>query len=150
MPASVALTALVCLVISVKDGDTLTVRCASTLAPEIQRIRISAIDAPERKQAFGQRSRTQLAHLCLRQQAYIQPVDRDDYGRTVARVRCAGQDVATSQVRAGMAWVYTQYAQGQPQLADLEQQARAQRLGLWAQRRPVAPWEYRHRRKAAR
>lgn len=138
-----------CLVVSVQDGDTLTVRCSAAAPATVQRIRISAIDAPERKQAFGQRSRMQLTQLCLGQQARVQPLERDDYGRTVARVQCSGQDVATRQVQTGMAWVYTQYAHGQPELAGLEQSARAQRLGLWSQARPLAPWTYRHRRKRA-
>ena len=70
------------------------------------------------------------------------------YGRTVANVRCGGADVASAQVRAGMAWVYTAYADGHPHLAPLQQQARASRAGLWSQPRPLAPWDYRHRHAA--
>lgn len=132
-----------------QDGDSLLVRCASAVQGPVMKVRVAAIDAPERKQAFGHRSRQELARLCLRQQATVQTVARDDYGRTVARVRCNGQDVAAAQVRSGMAWAYTRYAADQPQLAVLEQQARAQRVGLWSQPRPQAPWDYRQRRRAA-
>ena len=140
-----SLTALFCLVVAISDGDTLTARCGRPGSYEQVKVRIAAIDAPELGQAYGQKSRQQLAQLCFRQRARIDPVERDRYGRTVAHVRCADVDVATEQVRTGMAWVYTRYATGRPQLAPLERRARASGAGLWAQRRPMAPWTYRHR-----
>ncbi|MGL4435977.1 MAG: thermonuclease family protein, partial [Giesbergeria sp.] len=74
-------------------------------------------------------------------------VDRDHYDRTVARVQCQGQDAASTQVRAGMAWVYAPRAQAYPHLARQERQARAQRSGLWADTNPTPPWKYRHRQQ---
>ncbi len=141
MPVS----ALFCLVVAISDGDTLTARCGAPGAYQQVKVRIAAIDAPERKQAFGQRARQHLAQLCFRQRATLHPVDEDHYGRTVAHVRCGGTDVATAQVRAGLAWVYTPYASEHPHLVRLQQQARASGRGLWAQPRPLAPWSYRHR-----
>ena len=146
MPAAV----LLCLVVAIADGDTLTARCGPPGAYHQLQVRVAAIDAPERRQAFGQRACQQLATLCFRQQARIQPLSQDAYGRAVADVQCRGQDAGQAQVRAGMAWVYTAYAQGHPQLAPLQRQARGQRLGLWSQPRPVAPWVYRHRYATAR
>ena len=107
-------------------------------------MRIAAIDAPESRQAFGQKSRQHLAQLCFRQRAALQPVDEDSYGRTVAHVRCGSADVATAQVRAGLAWVYTPYAESRPQLVALQRQARSSGTGLWSQKRPLAPWRHRH------
>ena len=74
-------------------------------------------------------------------------MDEDSYGRMVAQVRCGGTDVATAQVRAGMAWVYTPYASDYPHLAPLQRSAQAQHAGLWSQKRPLAPWDYRHRHR---
>ena len=110
-------------------------------------MRVAAIDAPEHSQPYGQRARQQLARLCWRQQARIEPVDRDHYGRTVARVQCQGKDAASAQVRAGMAWVYAPRALASPHLARLQRQARAERSGLWADAQPVPPWKYRHRQQ---
>ena len=138
--------ALFCLVVAISDGDTLTVRCGTPGNYHPVKVRISAIDAPESRQAFGQKSRQNLAQLCFKKQATLQPVDTDSYGRTVANVRCGGTDVATAQVRAGLAWVYTPYATHHPHLAPLQRQARASATGLWSQKRPQAPWDYRHRR----
>lgn len=140
------LASLLCLVVAISDGDTLTARCGTPGAYQQVKVRVAAIDAPESRQAFGQKSRQNLARLCFKQRAALQPVDEDSYGRMVANVRCGGVDVATAQVRAGLAWVYTPYASAHPHLVPLQQQARSQGTGLWSQRRPLAPWDYRHRR----
>ncbi|CAN7549432.1 thermonuclease family protein [Acidovorax sp. LjRoot118] len=137
--------ALLCLVVAISDGDTLTARCGPPGAYQQVKVRVAAIDAPERKQAFGQKARQNLAQMCFKRQATLQPIEEDSYGRTVANVRCGGTDVATAQVTAGLAWVYTPYAERHPHLAPLQRQARAQGEGLWAQKRPLAPWDYRHR-----
>ncbi|MFN4119474.1 thermonuclease family protein [Acidovorax sp.] len=136
---------LFCLVVAISDGDTLTVRCGSPGAYEQVKVRVAAIDAPESRQAFGQKSRQNLARLCFKQRAALQWLDEDSYGRKVANVRCNGTDVAAAQVRAGLAWVYTHYAHDHPHLVPLQQQARASGSGLWSQKRPLAPWDYRRR-----
>lgn len=140
------LASLLCLVVAISDGDTLTVRCGAPGAYQQVKVRIAAIDAPESRQAFGQKSRQHLARLCFQQRAALQPVEQDSYGRTVAHVRCGSTDVATAQVRAGLAWVYAPYAESRPQLVALQRQARSSGTGLWSQKRPLAPWTYRHRR----
>ncbi|CAN7528715.1 thermonuclease family protein [Acidovorax sp. LjRoot194] len=145
-PTTVPLATLLCLVVAISDGDTLTARCGTPGTYEQVKVRVAAIDAPESRQAFGQMSRQNLARLCFRQRAALQPVDEDSYGRTVANVRCGSTDVATAQVRAGLAWVYTPYASAHPHLVPLQSQARSGGTGLWSQRRPQAPWDYRHRR----
>ena len=139
------LASLLCLVVAISDGDTLTARSGAPGAYQQVKVRIAAIDAPESRQAFGQKSRQNLARLCFKQRATLQPVDEDSYGRTVAHVRCADADVATAQVRAGLAWVYTPYAKQHPQLVPLQREARASKVGLWSQARPLAPWDYRRR-----
>ena len=139
------IASLLCLVVAISDGDTLTARCGAPGAYQQVRVRVAAIDAPESRQAFGQKSRQNLARLCFKQRATLVPVDQDSYGRTVANVRCGGADVASAQVRSGLAWVYTAYAHAHPHLVPLQQQARSSGSGLWSQRRPQAPWDYRHR-----
>ena len=131
--------------IAIHDGDTLSIRCGTPGQYRVERVRLAAIDAPEHRQAFGQRARQNLARLCFRQQARITPVDRDRYGRTVAHVQCRGESTARAQVRAGLAWVYTPAAREHPQLVALQRQAQASGTGLWSQPRPLAPWDYRRR-----
>lgn len=138
-------TLLVCLVLGVGDGDSLTVRCGTREGAPARQVRIHGIDAPERYQSFSEGARSSLAALCLHALARIQPLETDRYGRMVAVVECRGEDVAAYQVRHGMAWVYTRYAGSRPDLQALQAQARRARLGLWADRQPVEPWVWRHR-----
>lgn len=135
--------ALLCLVVGVSDGDTLTARCGEAGAYEQVKVRLSAIDAPEKAQPFGQRSRQHLADLCFQQQATITPKTKDRYGRTVADVECRGQDAGQEQVRAGLAWYYVRYGKGYEHLAELQALAKSTRRGLWVDRDQLAPWEWR-------
>lgn len=133
---------LVCLVVGVTDGDTIKARCGQPDAYEQLTVRISAIDAPESRQAFGRRSKQHLLDLCFEERATITPKATDKYGRTVGDVKCQGKDVATEQVRAGMAWFYVKYGKGYEQLQDIEQAARQAGRGLWSM--PAEPpWEWR-------
>jgi endonuclease YncB( thermonuclease family) len=131
--------ALLCLVVGISDGDTIKVRCPDQ--PQIA-VRLAEIDAPEKAQPFGQRSKKLLSELCFRKQAEIRPSSRDRYGRTIARVTCAGTDANSAMVRAGMAWAYTRYLTD-PKIQVMEVAARRERLGLWSDAHPVPPWEWR-------
>lgn len=133
--------ALLCLVVGITDGDSLRVRCGQT--PE-QPIRLAEVDAPERRQAFGARSRQALAGLCHQQEARVQPVAVDRYQRTVARVECRGRDASASQVELGMAWVFDRHATDQ-KLYALQDRARREHVGLWSDPLPVAPWIWRRK-----
>lgn len=138
---------LLCLVVGISDGDTLTARCGEPGAYQQVKVRLAEIDAPESGQAWGHRSKQHLSDLCHRVVAAIRPTTTDRYGRTVARVECRGKDANLEQVRAGMAWAYTKY-QTDPAFAPAERAARAARVGLWADlgtaAPPVAPWDFRH------
>ena len=139
-----------CLVVGISDGDTLTARCGRFGSYEEVKVRIAAIDAPERSQPYGQRSRQALSRLCYFEQAVIEERDTDRYGRTVADVSCKGHDAGTHLVTEGWAWVYdfngvaTRRGGG---LFKLQDSARTQRLGLWAGARPTPPWEWRRRQR---
>lgn len=135
---------LLCLVIAISDGDTLKARCGDPGAYRQLTIRLAEIDAPEKAQPYGQRSRQHLADLCFQTQAAVRPISQDRYGRTVARVECRGQDASLEQARSGMAWAYTRFLTD-PEIKRLEESARAAGLGLWADPAPVPPWDWRRR-----
>jgi micrococcal nuclease len=126
-------------VIGIADGDTLTL----LVDRKPLKIRLANIDAPEKKQAFGERSKRSLSDLCFGKEALFQAQDIDRYGRTVAVINCGGVEVNRAQVERGMAWVYTKYNNDLPLLA-IEAQAKQGRKGLWADKWPVPPWEFRH------
>lgn len=128
-------------VVAVADGDTLTL----LVDRQQMRVRLAEIDAPERKQAFGNRSRQSLHELCHGKAAQVQDNGQDRYGRTIGYVTCAGIDVNAQQVRRGLAWVFDRYSRNDSPLYALQDKARSARAGLWADPQPVAPWEWRRR-----
>lgn len=136
-------TTLLCLVVAISDGDTIKVRCGDPGTYEEVKVRLAEIDAPEKRQAFGEASKRTLAALCAGVQAKITPETTDRYGRTVAHVECKGKDANTEQLRAGMAWVYDKYVKDQS-LYAIQDTARSAGRGLWADKNPTAPWEFRH------
>lgn len=97
-------------VVGVADGDTITVLDS---AKTQHRVRLAGIDAPEKKQAFGTRSRENLARWVHRRDVIVEWHKRDRYGRLVGVVFVDGHDVNLEQVRAGFAWWYRQYAKEQ-------------------------------------
>lgn len=136
---------LLCLVIAITDGDTIKARCGEHGAYKQITVRLAEIDAPEKSQPYGQSSRQHLAVLCHQQQATIRQTAYDSrWQRIVARVECRGQDANAEQVRAGMAWAYTRYLTD-PEIQRLHDAARAAGVGLWADPKPVPPWEWRHK-----
>jgi endonuclease YncB( thermonuclease family) len=130
-------------VVSVHDGDTLTVLDASNVQ---HKVRLHGIDAPERRQPFGTKARERLAELTHGKSVRVLPVDRDRYGRTVARIEVEGQDVNRQMIADGLAWHYTRYSKDAA-MAGAERDARAARRGLWADAAPVPPWEWRAEEK---
>jgi micrococcal nuclease len=123
-------------VIGIADGDTLTL----LVEQRPVKIRIHGIDAPERKQAFGTRSRQSLSDLCWGKDATYEKTGKS-WERITAHVYCDGVNAGTAQVERGFAWVEPRYNRD-PALPALQERAREARRGLWSGE-PVAPWEWR-------
>ncbi|MES2993056.1 MAG: thermonuclease family protein [Pseudomonadota bacterium] len=133
---------LMCSVVGISDGDTLKVKCATDRGHQSLTVRLAEIDAPEKGQPFGQRSKQHLSDLCLRRNAEVRTTSRDRYGRTVARVVCDGTDANATMVRDGMAWAYTRYLTD-PQIRGMEVLAQRERVGIWSDGTAIAPWHWR-------
>ena len=132
-------------IVGVVDGDTVDVLTADH---EQIRIRVAGIDAPEKGQAFGQRSKQKMAELVFGKPATVQFDKRDRYGRTIGKVFVNGRDAGLALLDAGLAWHYKKYEKEQSEsdrwtYADAEQNARRSRVGLWVDAEPVAPWDWR-------
>ena len=76
-------------------------------------------------------------------------VTRDDYGRTVGTLYRDGVNINVAMVANGYAWWYQHFAPYERKLAESEQQARQQKLGLWADPHPVPPWDWRRGQRSA-
>lgn len=139
-------------VVSVADGDTITILEIQDNGKVQRKVRITGIDAPEKAQAFGAASKEAMAALAFRQRAVAECRGTDRYGRFLCLVRVNGIDVGLRQVETGMAWHYVKYANTQPReeavaYALSESQARASHAGLWrdigTSQPPVPPWDWR-------
>ena len=134
-------------VVSVADGDTITVLDAEKTQ---HKIRLQGIDAPEKAQAFGAKSKQALYEMVHGKTVQVSFEKSDKYGRILGKVLLDGQDICHQQIKAGLAWHYKKYQNQQP-LADRdansasETAAKNEKLGLWSDPRPVAPWDFRKR-----
>jgi len=125
-------------VVRVVDGDSITV----LREREPVQVRLVDIDAPERAQPFGTRSKQSLENLVRGQDVRVVERGKDRYQRTLGRVYRGNLDVNAEQVRQGMAWVNRQFAKDAT-LNSMEAEAREQKRGLWRDPKPVPPWEWR-------
>ncbi|MGT7259820.1 thermonuclease family protein [Escherichia coli] len=128
-------------VIRVLDGDTIEV----LQDKKPVRIRLANIDAPEKKQAFGRWSANQLKALLAGQSVTVSYTQTDRYGRIIGHVFTTnGTDASRFMVQSGAAWVYERYNVDES-LPALQREAQEQKRGLWADPKPVPPWEWRHK-----
>jgi len=157
----IAATAILCLVLSVSDGDTLKALCDEASLPQnLLTVRLASIDAPESNQAFGRRARQALSELVLDKMARLECRGSPDrYGRSVCKVMVAPSsctrepcartlDAGLAMVTLGLAWWEPHFAEeqtpqerGQYEFAEVE--AKAKHAGLWRDGDPVAPWTWR-------
>ncbi len=144
-------------VVAVSDGDTVKVLDADH---NQHKIRLIGIDAPEKAQAYGQKSKQHLSDLIFGMDVLVEWHKRDRYQRIVGKIFVAPSncrtcdltvDVSLEQVQAGMAWWFRKYAKEQAPEDRLsydsaEAEARNREIGLWRDPDPVPPWDYRHKR----
>ena len=129
-------------VVGVSDGDTFTVINRDNLQ---LKIRVYGIDAPEKNQAYGNKSKQALSSLIFGKSIEIDVQTQEKWGRFVAKVYTPdGKDVALLMLQTGMAWHYTRFDKT-PSYAKAQEAAKKANKGLWADKSPVAPWDFRHK-----
>jgi endonuclease YncB( thermonuclease family) len=133
-------------VVGVTDGDTIPVLDQEKVS---YRIRLQGIDAPEKRQAFGDVSRRTLASMVADKTVAVEWQKHDQYGRIVGKILLDGRDVCLEQIKAGLAWHYKQFEGEQSEAdrslyAEAERDARSQKVGLWRDSVQTPPWDFRH------
>lgn len=129
-------------VVKVADGDTITVLDSNKVQ---HRIRLIAIDAPESKQAFGQKSKAHLSAMVFGKTVKVEWTKKDRYKRILGTVLINGINCNEEMLKSGLAWHYRQYSKDK-KLQSLEDKARSNKKGLWVDKKPVPPWEFRRKR----
>lgn len=132
-------------VVGVADGDTITVLDSSNTQ---HKIRLDGIDAPEKKQPFGNVSKKSLSDMVFNQQVEVDWHKKDRYGRKVGKVLVGREDINLEQIKRGLAWFYKKYKdelvqEDRVKYEQAQQDAEANQLGLWVDPQPIPPWDFR-------
>ena len=128
----------------VVDGDTIVFKAGDA---KTQRVRLADIDTPELDQPWGGEAKAALKGWAENRRAQIRIVDTDRYGRLVATLWIDGKNINRRLVAKGRAWVYRRYLRDRA-LLRLEENAKANGLGLWSSEDVVEPRVWRQQRRS--
>ena len=126
-------------VVSIHDGDTITIL---TEKKQQIKVRLFGIDAPELKQPYGKKSKQFLANLIASEVVEVEENGKDRYKRTIGTIYVNGTDINAQMVENGYAWAYRKFSK---KYTPQESKAKSQKLGLWQDKEPIPPWEWRRR-----
>ncbi len=134
-------------VVKIADGDSFTL-----LTPENQQIRIRmfGIDSPEKGQAFYRKSKNNLSRYIFGKNVLVKIKDTDQYHRIVGMVYLNDSlNINLQMIKDGYAWHFKKYSSDK-QMSLAEKKAKQQKLGLWADKHPVPPWEWRRTKRKSK
>ena len=132
-------------VIRVSDGDTILIQSGSQKI----RVRMYGIDAPELKQKYGEESKKYLEKRITDKNVDIKVINQDQYGRKVGKVFYKNKDINLEMLETGNAWFYEYHAKHEKDYRKAFKNAKEQKLGLWKDKNPQNPRNFRldHRRE---
>lgn len=128
--------------VRILDGDTFEILVKGNTT---YKIRLTDIDAPEKKQDFGYVAKQQLAAYIFGREVKVVYEKLDRNKRILGHVYMGTEDINLKMIEAGMAWHFKKYSHNE-RFAWAEKQARNRKKGLWIQPDPLAPWDYRAKR----
>jgi len=132
-------------IVRVIDGDTVVVR---TVNNQIIKIRLSGIDAPEKKQPHGIMSKNYLTNLINKKIVKINVTKKDRYKRQLGTVFIKNTNINLKLVKSGNAWAYRKYLKKMDKKTEeafvrAESFAQFKKIGLWKKSTPIPPWVWR-------
>ena len=140
----------------VVDGDTVHV---VNKAGKKFKVRLTGIDAPEKNQPYGLAATYKLTEILINKLVLLKskpnngkPYTIDRYKRVLAKIILDGKDINLSQVLTGYAWHFKRYQKQQSPsdrelYSEAEIDAKKNKLGLWGEKNPIAPWKWRKIKK---
>lgn len=133
-------TTFIARVVGIKDGDTVVV--LDSLNNQTT-LRLAEIDCPENSQPFGNKAKQFTSQEIYRKQIKYVVSDIDRYGRSIAMIYYDDNKYLSAElIKNGLAWHYKRYSISE-KLANFENSARLQKVGLWYDKKPIEPWEWR-------
>lgn len=128
-------------VVGITDGDTFTLLLQDSTTVKI---RLASIDCPERKQPFYARAKQFASEAIFGKEVKVMVQSKDRYRRYIATVYYGRKCLNEELLSHGFAWHFRKYSKD-AHLQHLEDQARRKKRGLWVDKKPVPPWEWRAR-----
>jgi len=130
-------------VVEVNEGDEITI---FNLNRKV-RIKLMAIDAPEKDQAFGAAAKQHLFDLVNDKFVSVEYQGVGQHSILIGRVLAEGNDICAQMIRDGAAWFDASnqnlLTQEQREIYyQSEQAARSEKRGLWQGGDAIAPWEF--------
>lgn len=126
-------------VIRVSDGDTILIQSGSQRI----KVRMYGIDAPELKQNYGEDSKNYLEKRILNKNVDVKVINEDKYGRKVGKVFYKNKDINLEMIKTGNAWFYEYHAKKEKEYRKASKSVQEQKLGLWKDKNPQNPRNFR-------
>ena len=131
-------------VVAITDGDTFKLLTKDSI---LIKVRLANIDCPEKKQPYSFLAKQFVADAIFNKTVTINVLKKDKYRRYISNVVYGDSlSLCHELVRNGLAWHYVKYSKD-PILRNLEEEARAGKVGLWQDVNAIAPWEWRDQKK---
>ena len=129
-------------VTAIKDGDTYKVLYDGSE----KTIRLAHIDCPEKKQPFGSKAKQFASDICFGKTVTVKTQGKTDRNKRIIGeiILQDGTNINKELVRNGLAWHFRKYSNDN-EYSQLETEARQKQVGLWSDKKPIAPWEWRHK-----
>lgn len=130
-------------IIGVSDGDSVSLLDEKNV---VFKIRLNGIDAPEKKQDFGNASKNFIGDLIYDKFVWVRTNGLDRYGRTIGTIylneNMIGKSVNEMSLENGMSWHYKKYDKN-ILWSNMELKAKEDKIGLWQLQNPIPPWSFR-------
>jgi endonuclease YncB( thermonuclease family) len=132
------------LVVEVLDGDTIKIKDYN----KILVVRLYGIDAPEKKQRYGQNAKKFTSNMVLNKKVMGISYGKGRYGRVIASIYLKKKSLSEELLKNGFAWVYLKYCKANfcTNWSEIQRAAKRNKIGLWQDKNPLAPWKFRHRK----
>lgn len=129
-------------IVGIKDGDTVVV--LDSLNHQTT-LRLAEVDCPEKDQPFGTKAKQFTSNQIYRKEIKYVVTDIDRYGRSIAMIYYDDNKYLSAElIKNGLGWHYKRYSIS-IELANFENSARLQKIGLWYDKNPIEPWEWRRK-----